>query len=81
MFTPPPHWQRHALRARKTCTERARSVPVAVARRGNAHGSQLDEAAKPHELLRRHHAALLLQRPWLSCVQTAHTEQKADVSP
>ena len=54
---------------------------MAAARRGNAHGTWLDEAAKPHELLRRHHAALLLQRPLLSCVQTAHTEQKTDVSP
>ena len=54
---------------------------MAAARRGNAHGTCPDEAAKPHELLRRHHAALLLQRPLLSCVQTAHTEQKTDVSP
>ena len=54
---------------------------MAAARRGNAHATCPDEAAKPHELLRRHCAAPLLHRPLLSCVQTAHTEQKTDVSP
>ena len=54
---------------------------MAAARRANAHGTWLDEAAKPQLLLRRHCAAPLLQRPLLSCVQTAHTKQKTDVSP